>query len=244
MSTSTSIFIVVLCFSIGMALGALLSRRKAVPAAPKAEEKEPSSDETVHALAPAEPPAPISPAGPGDQAVLRIWRTPEEKLWLEMDGQRLEAKSALAPAQARLLLKTVMDLRPWLDIPAEPAVRREPPAVPPAQAVVPAAVPAEPAVKPVSVIGALLSINKPPQTEQKKEAPVMKSMLEQIDEVLQLKLATSIYREREIHLMDGPGGTVVVKEGVKSYEGIGAVPDPELQALIRLAVSEWEKGSR
>ena len=120
-----------------------------------------------------------------------------------------------------------------------------PPAVPPVQAAAPVIVPAESAVKPVSVIQSLLNISKPPQTEQKKEAVVaMKSMLEQIDDVLQVKLAASIYRQREIHLVDGPGGTVIVKEGLLQYEGIGAVPDPELQALIRLAVSDWERGVR
>jgi hypothetical protein len=142
-------------------------------------------------------------------------------------------------------MKTVMELRPWLDVPAEPAPRREAPAAAPVPAVAAVLPPAEPAVKPVSVIQGLLNINKPPQAEQKKEAAAaMKSMLEQIDDVLQVKLAASIYRSREIHLVEGPGGAVIVKEGLQQYEGVGAVPDPELQALIRLAVSEWEKGSK
>jgi hypothetical protein len=103
---------------------------------------------------------------------------------------------------------------------------------------------AENTVKPVPVIQTLLGINKPASAEQRPDSPLMKSMLEQIDDVLQVKLAASIYRQREIHLVDGPGGTVIVKEGLLQYEGIGAVPDPELQALIRLAVSDWERGVR
>ena len=161
-----------------------------------------------------------------DLEVLRAWRSQAGKIWLEMDGKRLEDKSGLQTDQQRRLLNLVLELRPWLGTdPAEEKV---------------------PAGQPVALESAPASAKKAPKgtNEKAPPAPAMKNMVEQINDVLQSKLATSVFNDRGIQLVESPGGGVTVKDGINSYEGIDSVPDAEVKALIRQAVSEWEKTAK
>ncbi len=162
----------------------------------------------------------------GDLEVLQAWRTPAGKVWLEMDGTRLEDKSALQTDQQRRLLNLVLDLRPWLGT----ASAGEP----------------NPAAKPAAVESASPAEKKKvqPADEKAKPAPVMKTIVEQINDVLQAKLATSVFKDRGIELTEGPGGAVMVKDGFKQFEGIDSVTDPEVKALIRQSVADWEKSTK
>jgi len=172
------------------------------------------------------PPADNKLAREGDLEILRAWRTQAGKVWLEMDGIRLEDIATLQTDQRRRLLNLVIDLRPWLETTSVAGPRPEvqtPPVAPPAQ-------PEKKKGKPTD--------------EKARPAPVLKSIIEQIDDVLQVKLEASAFKDRGIQIMEGPGGIVMVKDGLKKYEGIDSVPDPEIKALIRQAVTEWEKGSK
>ena len=66
-------------------------------------------------------------------------------------------------------------------------------------------------------------------------------MVGQIDAILQTHLANSPLANRGIRLVEAPGGTVIVMDGLKKYGGVGEVPDPQVQAVIRTAIAEWEK---
>lgn len=69
-----------------------------------------------------------------------------------------------------------------------------------------------------------------------------KSMIEQINEILQEKIETSGKSHLAVRLIEGPEGSARVLIGVHSYE-LGEVPDESVNELIRAAVAEWEAAS-
>ncbi len=219
LSTTTTIFLFIVCLCGGIIIGAMFGRMKKAP--PDQPEERPKPDSTAKDL-----------ARPGETEILRAWRDEQEKIWLEMDGQRLENKDALEAGQKEKLLKMVLELRPWLEAAPTPA---------PSPQVQEAPSLAKPVSRP-SIFSP-----RPPAAEKKanEEKPQvnLKSIVEQIDDVLQEKLAGTVFASQKIRLLEGSGGEVQVQIGPQKYAGIEAVPNPEIQALIRQAVAEWEKKS-
>ena len=54
-------------------------------------------------------------------------------------------------------------------------------------------------------------------------------------------LAGQALEKRAIRLLELPGKGMVVAVGLEQYDGIDAVPDPEIRSLIREAVADWER---
>ena len=236
----TTIFLFFVFASLGAAVGALIQRAQnaqhTVPC-PVQKPGLPRENRDYHGRTPyrrpatppsqalaSEPLAENKLASEGDVEILRAWRTLSGRIWLEMDGARLNGKEPLQPDQHRRLVSVLLDLRPWLEnTPAAAAVSE---------------------VQPRMAIAAVPLVKKGlTYIKEIKPDPVLKNIVEQIDDVLQAKLLVSSFKNRDIRLTEGPGGVVLVKDGLKKYEGIEAVPDPEIQALIRQAVAEWEKSS-
>jgi hypothetical protein len=70
---------------------------------------------------------------------------------------------------------------------------------------------------------------------------VVKSITEQIEDHLQDKIARTPLARRGVHVRaDTQGNALFLLEG-KTYPTVEAVPDPEVQQVIREAISEWEK---
>jgi hypothetical protein len=73
----------------------------------------------------------------------------------------------------------------------------------------------------------------------KKEDP--KSIVQQIDEILQEKLMGTELAEQKIGLVEDLRKGVLVRIGAITYEGIGSVPDGLVKDLLKASVQEWEK---
>jgi hypothetical protein len=233
LSTSTTIFLFLVCLCGGIAIGAMFSRIKKSSPEPEKDRKDANGE------APSDV---ASLAHKEDLEILRAWRDGTGQPWLEMDGERLEGKTTLKTVQKKKLAKLLADLRPWVEeAPAVVAPEAASAAVPVAPAETPQAKPVEIAnrasifsPRPREALKPVLMVDEKPKVS-------LKSIVEQIDDVLQNKLEGTAFASQGIKLLEGPGGTVMVQIGAQKYEGVGTVPDPQVQALVREAVAEWDK---
>jgi len=81
----------------------------------------------------------------------------------------------------------------------------------------------------------------PPKTAEKHKRQL--SIVEQVDEVLQELLDSSLLNGRNIRLTELPNKGVTVWVGNEYYDGINAVPDEDVKRIIRQAVKKWEESS-
>ena len=122
----------------------------------------------------------------------------------------------------------------------QPAVSQASPIIPPTYS---EPIPAEPVpekiIQPPSLnlVDAMSRVIQPKASDFDK--PTV-SITGQIDEILQEKLMDSPVKDQAVRLVEDPGKGVVVMVGMDKYDGVEAVPDPEVRYLIRSAVSEWE----
>jgi hypothetical protein len=219
----------------------------------KAEEEQEKKDK---------PAAPASASAPetrtvtvDDPGLLRI-KDENGAVALDLDGMRVNP-SSLSPDQRKRLIDMLNIMRPWLEgrsVPASPPTRNISPA--PSQPTslserleTFAGAPAPTQSKPVPV-QPMPSSSQPgpslttprPSTIAKEDRPSApaNSIVSQIDSVLQARLEGTALGDRGIFLSQSPEGGVNVYVGLTRYNGVDDVPDPEIKAAIRAAISEWE----
>lgn len=178
------------------------------------------------------------PPVPNAIEVVRLWRDPRKgNLIPEIDGKILTSPDRLGAAQQARLLQADEDLHIWLAGSALPPVVARPaaPAAPVATAAFVASTdPAKrPSMNPIDVLSRAVATDVKPVSTSK-------SIAAQIDEILQEKLENSPLKNRAIRLLELPGRGMVVMVGLNQYEGVDAVPDPEIRNLLRECVAEWE----
>jgi hypothetical protein len=177
-----------------------------------------------------------------EQTALRVLFDPSMKCFVEVDGQRVPS-DGLTPEQRQRLVQVIVQIRPWIDgkVPAPAPSPLPPPA--PTRAVVPAPQPAASISQTAPRIDPLRGFRSMLENEVKKKEPIhLLSIVAMIDEILQHKLESSPLASKKIKLEEGSMGEVLVHVGANRYSGIDSVPDPEIQALIKDAIAEFNSG--
>lgn len=173
-----------------------------------------------------------------DPGLLRI-KDENGLLTLDLDGNRADT-SSLSPEQRKRLIEMLSLMRPWLE-------GRSVPAPAPSTRISAQPLSDQPRSTPVSPVP---SIPKPtPQPAAPRASIIVKedrpsapanSIVAQIDTILQARLAGTPLADRGVFLTQSPEGGVNVFVGLTRYTGVEDVPDAEVKAAIRAAISEWE----
>ena len=87
--------------------------------------------------------------------------------------------------------------------------------------------------------GPLNLLSRAARSDPPPEPP--KSIVVQINDILQEKLENTPLETRGIRLKELPNQAMAVVVGLDQYDGIEDVPDEEIRSIIRSAVSDWEK---
>ena len=183
--------------------------------------------------------------------VLRVLRDNlTGRVAVEMAGKRYASLDDVSDGEVRqALLTTLHDLEAFAggtlsltsDRPAETAAAAVTRQAPAARAARPAAdqAPAEykplpaPSMNPFKQMAVLREIAKNPP-------PVLKSITEQIDDVLQARIIGTPLIHRGLHVKPGPRGDAVFEADGQSYSAVDELPDVEVRDVIRAAIAEWE----
>jgi hypothetical protein len=212
-------------------------KRKQEEASDPALRPAPAAPQPVPPPSPAVPTVPQA-AAPADHNLLRLSLDEQQKPRLDMDGQRIDTAN-MDPHQRRRLVDLMVVMRPWIE--SGPIQRAEPLAPqPPAPAASShrATVPPFEGLPAISSVPARVGTGPLSPPPEPLSAPT--TMVGQIDAILQTKLAGTPLAARSIRLVESMQGGVMVIVGLNRYAGVGDVPDPEVQAVIRAAIAEWE----
>lgn len=250
MNTSIVLVLAVVCFFIGVIAAYLVQslreESKPVQEAPNMQDEEEPGEERFAAAssfsqAPAaaeeqEPDSSLTPAPPpGMVEVARFWRDEDSrKPALEMDGVLFHTSDQMSPVQLDKLEAAIKELSAWSGKP----LHSERPTIE-TGAFLTGEIVEGPSFKPPR-IGPLDILKNTLDADVRsalKAAP--KSLAAQVDEILQAKLVDSSLADRGIRIMDTPSSDLVVMVGLDKYDGVEAIPDAEIQAMIREAVAEW-----
>lgn len=190
------------------------------------------------------------------QEILRLARDPDTgRVITEFQGRAIRDPHTISQSDRDYLVRLARDWATWLGI-SEPQLATKVeagPAAPinqsaPANPAAPAGLAADPAsvAAAVAVAGAQANVPVLPLAPVKPVVtplpapPTPRSIVQQVDDILQEKLAAHPMPVPTIRLVDDLHAGVIVWVNGDKYEGIESVSDPEVRTIIRSAVVEWE----
>ena len=180
-----------------------------------------------------------------DPGLMRI-KNENGYLTLDLDGTRVDT-SSLSSDQRKRLIEMLNFIRPWLEnkpAPAPPTVTPPTPSQPvplteSRQGTPIVSTPAAP--QPIAQrIDTASPLSAASTAKSERPAAPANSIVGQIDSILQERLIGTPLEGRGIFLSQSPEGGVNVYVGLTRYNGVDDVPDAEIKAAIRDAISAWE----
>jgi hypothetical protein len=182
----------------------------------------------------------------GEHTVLRVTIDQTLKWHLELDKVQVDDPNEISVEQRQRLINLVTQIKPWMDgksgpgsapLPT-PQAAPERPTLKSLSAVQPVLPPNNPAPKVDALRGLRSLLNNEIKTPGKDKS---NSIVTMIDEVLQAKLLGTSLLSKSIRLEEGDMGEVIVFVGKERYSAVDDVPEPEIRAIIKSAISDWEK---
>jgi hypothetical protein len=238
-SSTTIILVGIVCIILGFLASVLLNTLN--------EDSEPESDQ------------PETPPGGKKgkySTIARLWRDQKSgSLLVEVDGKTLISPTPLSDSRRQEIEQAARDFRTWLGMGLTPGQNN---AI--GNAAVVAGIssvtltadqsvqtetgsnsgptnqqPVKTAIVPAAITQAAVGRDSPTL------AVVEKSIVMQIEDILQDMLAGTELDHKGIHLIEDPSRGVLVNIGSEQFVGIESVPYPEIKTVIRSAVTAWEK---
>jgi hypothetical protein len=162
--------------------------------------------------------------------------------WTEWGGVKPQAQPE-APAGAVSAMTgaaVIADAAPKVDLKMPPLPKADDLLAPPAkpETLEDLGIEVPTIVEPIPAV-VKLDLGKPQKILEKP-----KSIVEQINDKLNDVIAETPGAKQGISLEDDGHHGVIVWVGIQRYEGVDAVPDPEVQKLIKEAVDRWEKSAQ
>jgi hypothetical protein len=209
----------------------------------------------------ARPPDAPAPAR-ADAELLRLWRSPTGDLIVEVNGRRYASRLEVTEyTVGQQIANAASDLNSFLNSFAPGPIRAAPPsapAAPPKAAEAQSKLPSffappkieRPVVK-VSLEEAAQMEVKPPtmdisrqwrylRDQQKKPEIQIKSVAEEIDEILQVTLLGTPLAGRGLKVSDGKHGVVFSCDG-HNYDSVDHIPDAAAREAVRAAIQKWDQ---
>lgn len=159
---------------------------------------------------------------------IHIWRdSTSQQLILQIGSHVARAPEPFSPTEQKYIGHLINQLQNWVGIETPPT-----PPHPAKQPVPDTHQNGEPGQGSVS----------PFVSEPAEAIPTAaKSIVSQIDDILQEKLSNSPLIDRGIRLMESIDGGMVIYVGLEQYKDIDTIPDEKIIAIIRAAVQDWEQ---
>lgn len=178
--------------------------------------------------------------------IARLWREKSnENLLVEIEGEIYRSVDDLGENHQKEMVLAASDLRTWLRIFPKPAQISESSAFTTAideESAFPSYTPQAPQSEPDKPSLNPFQVFSRTTQETPSQEITSKSIVAQIDAILQQKLEDSAFANRAIRLIELPEEGMVVMVGLDKYKDVENVPNQEIRDLIHAAVEEWEEG--